>query len=135
MREIDDLTKEGGTITLNDRMRMREAKEKAQTKWTRAYWTFKDSFTLDGIANSLFGHCDDSMDLPTAWQLFNQHMHMIGGLSLQGVLMSMNQIFDPSIVASQALEEFSRCLNFFHVLEDITEDATILGKLIPLNPA
>lgn len=37
MREIEDLTKEGGTITLNDRMRMREAKEKVQTKWTRAY--------------------------------------------------------------------------------------------------
>ena len=133
MREIDDLTKEGGTITLNDRMRMREAKEKAQTKWTRAYWTFKDFFTLDGIANSLFGHCDDSMDLPTAWQLFNQHM--IGGPSLQGVLMSMNQIFDPSMVASQALEEFARRLKLFHVLEGITEDATILGKLIPLNPA
>ena len=31
MREIDDLTKESGTITITDRMRIREAKGKTQT--------------------------------------------------------------------------------------------------------
>ena len=87
IREIDDLAREGGTITITDRMRIREAKEKTQTRWTKAYWTFKDYFTLDGIAQTLLGHCDDTMDLPAAWHLFN--LHMIGGPSLQGVLMTI----------------------------------------------
>ena len=133
MREIDDLTKEGGTITINDRMRIRDAKEKTQTKWTKAYWNFKDFFTLDGIAQSLIGHCDDTMDLPAAWHLFN--LHMIGGPSLQGVLMSMTQFYDPSMIAAQALEEFSRRMRLFHQLEDVKEDASILGNLVPQNPA
>ena len=37
IREIDDLAREGGTITITDRMRIREAKEKTQTRWTKAY--------------------------------------------------------------------------------------------------
>ena len=44
------------------------------------------------------------MDLPRAWHYFNQHL--IGGPSLQGVLMSMTQFYDPKMVATQALEEF-----------------------------
>ena len=48
MKEIDDLAKEGGTITITDRMRIRDANEKTQTKWTKAYWNFKD-FSLSMV--------------------------------------------------------------------------------------
>jgi hypothetical protein len=73
------------------------------------------------------------MDLPRAWHYFNQHL--IGGPSLQGVLMLMAQFYDPKMVATQALEEFSRRMSVFHQLEGVTEDFSILEKMVPQKPA
>ena len=42
-----------------------------RNRYLEAYWTFKDYFPLDGIAQSLIGHCHSTMDLPAAWHLFN----------------------------------------------------------------
>ena len=106
LKEIDELAKPeaGGSLSVKDKLSIQAAKKRAQEQWNRAYWEFKEFFTVDGYANSLLESCDDSMDLPRAWHYFNQHL--IGGPSLQGVLMSMTQFYDPKMVATQALEEF-----------------------------
>ena len=49
--------------------------------------------------------------------------------------MTITQFYDPSMIAVQALEEFSRRMRRFHQLEEVTEDASVLGNLAPQNPA
>ena len=90
LKEIDELAKPeaGKTLSVKDKLSIQEAKKKAQAQWSKAYWEFKEFFTVDGYANSLLESCDDTLDIPRAWHYFNQHL--IGGPSLQGVLMSLN---------------------------------------------
>ena len=135
LKEIDELAKPeaGKTLSVKDKLSIQEAKKKAQAQWSKAYWEFKEFFTVDGYANSLLESCDDTLDIPRAWHYFNQHL--IGGPSLQGVLMSLNQFYDPTMVTTQAIEEFSRRMKIFHQLEGVAEDFSILEKEVPQKPS
>ena len=68
LKEIGELAKPeaGGILSVKDKLSIQEAKKQAQAQWNRAYWEFKEFFTVDGYANSLLESCDDSMDLPRA---------------------------------------------------------------------
>ncbi len=103
------------------KVRQQIEKERAE-----AYWGFMDFIEYGSAAYSLFEPFNATQNLPAIWTLF--HIHYIGGPTLHGTLMLVEQLWDPSLRREHLLEEFTRIMGIFHQLERVAEDTSVMEK-------
>ena len=108
--------------------------EKAlRERWSKCYWTIRALFKPGSTADSLFNPCDDSKDIPGLWNIFQKEY--LGGENIHLAGSILEQLFDPSAIMPNPLDEFSRLFDLEKKLDALEQASTSSPDFPTSSPA
>ena len=115
-------------IKLEDQPSLLYKEEKSiKDRWSKCYWWIRSLFKVGSTADSHFNPCDDEMDIPMLWKIFQKQY--LGGDNVHLGSTIFSQLFDPKAVMSNPLDEFSRLFDLETKLDELEQSSELSSDI------
>jgi hypothetical protein len=104
-------------------------------RWSKTYSWIRSHFKDGSTADSHFIPCDEEMDIPMLWKIFQKHY--LGGENIRLARSILQQQIDPKLVLHDPLNEFTRQFKLevkIESLEQASSQTSISENSSPSKP-